>query len=65
MQSLQNLQSTGKSMDEVLNTPIPIELLEQLDMLDGNSPDLYQQKLLQEAIGKKEQLKKKAKFLNV
>lgn len=65
MQSLQNLQSTSRCMDEVLNMQIPIELIEQLDKLDGNSPDLYQQRLLQEAMEKKDQMKKKAKFLNV
>jgi len=55
----------SRNMDEVLNIPVPIELLEQLDKLDGNSPDLYSEKKLEEAIATKDKFAKKAKFLGV
>eukprot|EP01038_Epipyxis_sp_PR26KG_P004095 gene4095-5843_t len=45
VESLQDLFSEGRSMDDSSFFPIPLDLLEHIDHVDSNNPELYQHKL--------------------
>jgi hypothetical protein len=62
---LNEVMGQASLSDENLMAEIPIALFEQLDQIDEANPEIFQNKLIQDAMNTAEKIKQRSKFLEV